>query len=183
VSLQPYLLQGVSITIDASPATSGTPDISLEVAKRLRSLLEASGALVTMLRTGGDTSTADAVRAQKAAETTATAAVGFDLSPPSTSGRLVESPSVAEPAIITDSARLASAVTSELVLAAPPARSGTTAADAVLSATNAPFVRVRLGSPLAREDQALFADPTWADKVARAVYTALGKMYGAVEQP
>jgi hypothetical protein len=53
----------------------------------------------------------------------------------------------------------------------------------VLSASRSGWIRVLLGSPVAREDQALFADPSWADKVARSVYTAIGKSYGVVQQP
>jgi N-acetylmuramoyl-L-alanine amidase len=39
-------------------------------------------------------------------------------------------------------------------------------------------VRVQLGSATDGNDKVTFADPDWADKVARAIYKALGQLYG-----
>jgi hypothetical protein len=183
VVLQPYSLTGVAVVVDAAPPTAGSPDIALAIARRVGALLEASGASVTMLRSTADSSSTDAERAKAAAESTSTLALGFGLSAVSTAGRVVQSPSQGTAQAIASSSLLASAVTSELVSIAPPTSAVSTPSDPVLSASRSGWVRVLLGSPIAREDQALFADPSWADKVARAVYTAVGRTYGVVQQP
>ncbi len=183
VVLQPYSLTGVAVTVDAAPPTAGSPDVALEVARRVGALLEASGASVTMLRSTADSSTTEAERAKEAAEATSTLAIGFGLSAVSTAGRVVQSPSQGTAQAIASASLLSSAVTSELVGVAPPTSAVSSPSDPVLSASRSGWVRVLLGSPIAREDQALFADPNWADKVARAVYTAVGRTYGVVEQP
>lgn len=183
VTLQPYDLTGVAVTLDPSPAAAGTTDIPLEVARRVRALLEASGATVVTLRSSSDTDTTDASRAARAVAATSVVAVGFDLTPAPQTGRIVRSPSQASAQILTASTLLASAIASELVSVAAPVVSDTTPTDPVLSAVSVPWVRVLLGSGTAREDQAVFTDPTWADKVARAVYVGIGKSYGVVRQP
>jgi N-acetylmuramoyl-L-alanine amidase len=183
VTLQPYDLTGVAVTLDPSPAAAGTTDIPLEVARRVRALLEASGAIVVTLRSSSDTDTTDASRAARAVAATSVVAVGFDLTPAPQTGRVVRSPSQASAQILTASTLLSSAITSELVSVAAPVVSDTTPTDSVLSAVSVPWVRVLLGSGTAREDQAVFTDPTWADKVARAVYIGIGKSYGVVRQP
>jgi hypothetical protein len=183
VVLQPYDLTGVAVTVDAAPPAGGSTDISLEVARRLGALLEASGASVTMLRTSADTATTEADRATRAAEATSTLAIGFGLSSSPAPGRVIQSPTQGSAQAIASSALLASAVTSELAAAAPPTSAAASAADPVLSASRVTWVRILLGSQAAREDQTLFTDPNWADKVARAVYSAIGKTYGVVQQP
>jgi hypothetical protein len=183
VVLQPYGLDGVSVTIDPAPPVRGSADISLEVGRRLGALLEASGASVTMLRSTAASSTDEADRARRAAESTSTFAVGFGLSQSATAGRSVQFPSQGTAQVIASSSLLASAITSELANAAPPTSAASSPADAVLGASRVPWVRILLGSQVAREDSSLFADPTWSDKVAQAVYTGIGKAYGTVQQP
>ncbi len=183
VTLQPYSLAGVAITLDPAPPSDGLDDIQLEIARRLRALLEASGATVTILRTSSDTETTEASRAELATAATSTVAVGFDLTPAPQVGRVIQSPSQASAQVLSASALLSSAIASELVSVAPPVTSDTTPIDPVLSAAGVPWIRVLLGSATAREDQELFKDPSWADKVARAVYTGLGKSYGVILQP
>jgi len=39
------------------------------------------------------------------------------------------------------------------------------------------------GSASARADENHFADPQWSDSVARAVYAAIGKVYGTPTSP
>lgn len=69
----------------------------------------------------------------------------------------------------------------KLGLAAPPASTATVSADPVLSSFSGPWLRVVLGSPIQRTDKTSFSDPRWADQVARAIYGALGEVYGRKE--
>jgi N-acetylmuramoyl-L-alanine amidase len=48
----------------------------------------------------------------------------------------------------------------------------------VLGAADTPWARIQLGSYASREDAAKFADPNWEDTIARAIYRALGALYG-----
>jgi len=183
VTLQPYTLKGVDVVIDAAPPVVGAPDTSMEVARRLRALLEASGASVIMLRSSGSSSTVDSDRAKTASETSGTVAVGFAVAASGQPGRVVSTEGTSTTGLPSPSAAIATAITRELATAAPPVTSTSGASDTVLQATRAPWARVLLGSASARADENHFADPSWSDAVARAVYTALGKVYGVPTAP
>jgi hypothetical protein len=71
----------------------------------------------------------------------------------------------------------------ELARTAPPAAKLTVGGDTVFDAVRIPWNRVILGVASQRADQSAFADPQWVDGVARSLYTAVGKLYGAVVQP
>jgi len=71
----------------------------------------------------------------------------------------------------------------ELSRTAPPAVASSVGGDNVFDAVSIPWNRVQLGVASQRADQAAFADPQWADAVARSVYAALGKLYGVVKTP
>lgn len=184
VTLQPYDLKGVDVVIDpAPPAVGDSADSSMEVGRRLRALLEASGASVTMLRSSGASSSVDADRARAASETSATAAVGFVVSASGEAGRIVSTEGTSTTGAPSPSAAFADQVTKELAAAVPPVSSTAGASDGVLQATRAPWVRIVLGSSSARLDQNNFSDPQWSDSVARAVYAAIGKTYGTPTSP
>lgn len=175
--LSPYNMQGLGIVIDPAPTGTAT-DTTMEVARRLRSLLEASGATVNVLRSATDTSAADPVRAQAAQTATGTIAIGLSVAPSGPAGRVVSIPVTGTPDALQRSQLLASSITSQLATVAPPVRSQTSSNEMVLQATRLAWARIVLGSVAAREDQTRFNDPAWADQMARAIYTSLGELYG-----
>jgi len=178
VTLQPFKLNGVDVVIDAAPPATGDPDTAMEVARRLRALLEASGASVTMLRASGSGSSLDADRAKRASETSGTVAVGFSVAKSGKAGRVVSTEGPSTTGQPSPSAAIADRIARELTVAAPPVASRSGTSDTVLQATRAPWARVLLGAASVREDENHFADPQWADSVARAVYAAMGEVYG-----
>ena len=183
VELQPYSLNGVGVIIDPDAPIAGAPDISLEVARRLGSLLQASGASVTLLRTTARSVAVDSARASRAAESTATVAIGFTVKANGQAGRVVAfSPTAAISSVATSGA-LADQIVTELSRSAPPAVTAAVGGDNVFDAVRIPWNRIQLGVASQRSDQAAFVDPQWADAVARSVYTSLGKLYGVVKTP
>ena len=179
--LLPTSMQGVIVSLDPAPVVPGKPDVTLDVARRVRSLLEASGATVLTTRALADTGTAvsEGVRVKRAKEGGPTVAVGFDVAPQGKSGLSAYSP-ITGP-VTTPSSKLASQIASSLVSSGLSATAAGFASDKVLAATAVPYSRLTLGSFAVREDAAAFADPTWADRVARAVYKALAETYGRRE--
>jgi len=155
----------------------------MEVARRLRALLEASDATVTMLRASGSVSNVDAERAKRASETSVSVAVGFVVAASGPAGRVVSTEGTSITGQPSPSAALAAEIAKELAVAAPPVKSTSGTSDTVLQATRAPWARVLLGSTTARQDTNSFADPEWADAVARAIYAAIGKVYGRPSAP
>ncbi len=183
VTLQPYRFNDIEVIIDAAPAPTGVSDTPMEVARRLRALLEASGASVTMLRSSGASSTLDADRAKAASETSASVAVGFVVVATGDPGRVVSTEGTSITGQPSASAAFAQQLVTELSAAAPPVESATGTSDSVLQASRAPWARVLLGAASARDDENAFADPTWIDGVARATYAAIGKTYGTPTTP
>jgi len=179
--LQSYKLEGVVVTLDPGPGKAGDVDATLEVARRLRALLEASGAGVVVTRSGIDTAGATSVdvRAKRASESTPVVLVGLDAPSTGAVGRGVTVPATGEPARLATSRLLASALASTLAGDGALLVVTTTPPDAVQRAVAAPSARIRLGSYGSREDLADFRDPRWADMMARAIYRALGQQFGA----
>ncbi len=179
--LLPTSMQGVIITLDPAPVAPGKPDVTLDVARRVRSLLEASGATVLTTRALADTGTAvsESVRAKRAKEGGPTVAVGFDALAQGKGGLVAYSP-VTGP-VVAPSAKLASQIASSLASSGLSATGSSLPTDKILAASGAPYSRLSIGSFSVREDAAAFADPTWADRIARAVYKALAGAYGRAE--
>jgi len=178
--LLPYDMSGVTVVLDPAPVNDAAGDVTLDIARRVRSLVEASHGIVRTTRALADTSTLEAApaRAQRAAVGTATAAVGLSANSVGAAGLVVFSPSPILP-LASASARLASRISTDLVSeGAGPVASATSSTDTVLAAAAAPWSRVQLGSYSSREDAAKFNDPNWEDTVARAIYRALGSLYG-----
>lgn len=169
----PYKMDGVRVLIDPTPVSGGA-DVTLEVSRRLQALLEASGARVIVTRSATSTATTSGDRAALAKETTATVAVVLDVALGGSGGlqastlASANASSTALAAAITEAARLPG----QIVIAP-----GTTTSP-ILSAITAPGVKVVLGNGRATDDAAHFADPAWADTVARAIYRALGAAFG-----
>jgi N-acetylmuramoyl-L-alanine amidase len=177
--LLPFDMRGVTVVLDPAPVNDALGDVPLDVARRVRSLIEASHGVVRTTRALADTSTLEAApaRAQRAANGASTVAVGLSASTVGSGGLTVFSPSPVLPHA-SESAKLASRLASDLAIEAGPVSSSTSTTDSVLGATNAPWSRVQLGSYASREDTAKFIDPNWEDKVARAIYRSLGALYG-----
>lgn len=180
--LQPYRLDGVTVRIDPAPSGGAQTDVTLEVGRRLRALLEASGAGITMLRST-NTSETEARRSASAAESSATISIGLDVALQGPEGRVVSSPPSMTAPIGPASAALAEVIEARLTVASPPVSRIYSTSDPVFSVTREPWVRVVVGSAAQRADSVAFSDPRWADSIARAIYSALGEVYGQRVEP
>lgn len=180
-ALLPFALQGRVFVLDPLPAIGADVDPALEVSRRLRSLLEASGAQVIVTRSVTETDAPAAARAQRAGESASglTALIGLDVVPEVPTGLGVLVP--AEGSLPEPQVRASENLADELVRILAEQHGQVTRAslnsDPVIAATSAPAVRVRLGALASREDVAAFRDPTWSDSVARSIYRALGEQY------
>ncbi len=174
----PYRFARSTFVIDPSKPSGGI-DVPLDVARRLRSLLQASGARVLVTRSLSDAAISTADRAKRAASLSANAVVGLDLSSSGSGGFVVMTPKGLEPRRAVATRNLSKALSKALTIRAKAPRTATVAPDPIVRATKAPAARVSLGSLSNREDAAAFRDPAWADQVARALYRALGETYGS----
>lgn len=179
IDVKPYKLDGMTVVIDAAPLPEGlTGDPVLEVARRLEAMLSASGARGVVLRSAFDTSSTDATRAKRAREASPTVSIGLTIATGSSPGRTVSVPPSQTAGASDQGARLADGIVSELGTAAPPVVRSISTHDPVLAGAGAPWIRVILGSAEARDDATMYADPNWADRVARALYAAIGGVFG-----
>lgn len=183
-ALLPSDLTGKSFVLDPVPMPSGvTADTTMDVARRLRALLEASGARVTVTRevTDSGDSLSTASRARRAKEASATALVGFTVGQSGQAGLVV----LSVPATTTTqsfyiaSAALSTALTDALKTAGRVVTTAPSGEDIILTGSGLPAVRLRLGSVASPDDKLLFTDPQWADDVARSVYRAIASVYGS----
>lgn len=176
-TLKQFDLSGLVFAVDPAPVEAGRPDITMDVTRRLRALLEASGASVVVLRSSNDTVTTDAERASRAAEASASAGIGLSASSTGQTGRgVIIAPSPFGSASPPTSSQLATAIASQLASAAAPVTQTVTAPDPVFTLPSLPWVRVTLGSFADQTDSAAFSDPAWADRVARAIYSGIGEV-------
>jgi hypothetical protein len=181
-ALLPTDMTGKTFALDPEPVTAGNVDVTMDVARRVQALLEASGARVVLTRTATDSGAAltTVARVRKAKEASATAVVGFSVT---TSGRggltVVSVPATTSTeSFYIKSISLSSGLLDALKQAYPQVASETGTTDAVLTQTGIPAVRLQLGSTTISADKLSFTDPQWADNVARAVYRAVGTVYG-----
>ncbi len=179
-TLLPLNLQGVAVTIDPAVVPKGQSDVALEVARRLRSLIEASGGTVLATRSLTDTGAAASapIRARRAKEGSASVAVGVEVAATGPKGIAALYPLTGSNAVVEPSRTLATGIATALVANGLSGSAATVASDPVLSVTKAPWSRVRLGSLAAPEDVANFKDPKWADGVARSIYRSIAENYG-----
>lgn len=177
-----FNLDGLHVALDAVPVSPGQVDVTMEVTRRLQSLLQAAGADVTVTRSSTETNTPANVRALRVSESSATVLVVLQAEPSGVAGLAVLSQSTGDPTFVTRSASLASSVASATATAGSTVPVSTTVPDAVMQAVKGPTLRVRLGSFASKEDASNFRDPQWADQVARGVYRGLGQVLG-VPQP
>ncbi len=173
-ALLPYDIEGITLALDPSPMQEGQSDVTLEVARRLRSLLEASGATVVLTRSLTSTDTTPAGRAA-AVPTEAKLVVGLDVisvAPPGLAVRTVVS---GGSSVSADTQRLADSILAQLREGGTPATTGQINADEVTAGRALPAVRIVLGSTIDNSDMAAFRDPVWADELARRLYRGLGE--------
>lgn len=185
-ALLPYRLEGRTYVIDPAPmprASAGAtslPDVPLEVARRLRSLLEASGATVVVTRSVTDTATTVDSRLARARESSPTVVLGLSVDPVADGAAVLVPPSTPERAsVYVASSDLARSTIDALTGAHVSVSQGVAVDDPVISVFLVPGVRVRLGSTSKETDVASFRDPAWSDSVARAIYRALGEESGS----
>jgi hypothetical protein len=179
--LQPYKMDGRVFVIDPAPVKSGQTDITLTSARRLQALLEASGAKVYLLRSGTSTATTDAARREGARKVKgATAGVGLAIRDAGLAGRTVSGSNQGAPASVSQTA-LIGGMTNQLAVRVPPATQAGPSADTVFG-SDYPWLRIGLGSFDNAADKTAFSDPRWADRVAEAIYTGLGEVFGTKEQ-
>ena len=175
--LLPFELKGISIVID--PASSGgTPDAADEVARRLRSLLEASGATVTETRSIVDPNPPAVQRQLRAIEASPTLLVGLYTTADPPGGLRIGTPpadGVTGPFYLR-SVDLAKHTQAALTEAGLKATNEGSVADPVLGGTAAIGERIHLGAYSSRSDARDFSDPAWADLVARALYRGIGQL-------
>jgi hypothetical protein len=177
-ALMPYGLENTSFAIDPSLVADDAVDAPAEVARRLRSLLEASGARILITR---DANTADPSEAGRAAAITGTwtGVIGLDAPATGDPGLAVLTLETGvSQAVSSASSGIAEAVATELAQTGAQVGTGSLQADQVLLLSGSPGVRVRLGSSSVPEDAAAFRDPAWADEIARAIYRAIGEQFG-----
>jgi len=179
-TLMPFDLTGVHIVLDPTPPPDGSTDVTLKSSLRLQSLLEASGADVTVTRTGSEEDVSDGARANRAEESTgAILAIGMTIAESGPGGARV----VTVVSERTSSARQTSeAVAAEIAnLLSADGRAVTSEvaeADAVLGDLPMAVVRVGLGSLADEEDASLLRDPTYSDRIAEKLYRAIGEKLG-----
>ncbi len=184
--LTPADLTGRTFVLDPAPMPAGSAgDTTMDVARRVQALLEASGAKVVVTRSATDQGSALSVtaRATAAKESTADALVGFSVAATATEGIDVLGVSGAPGTSV--SAASSQTLANDLLGAfrgrfaivgwgsIPPG------SDPIVTATGVAAARVRLGSLASSADRLSFADPQWEDDAASAVYVAIGRIYGA----
>jgi hypothetical protein len=176
--LLPYEMKGVRVLIDPAPVSDPLADAPLDIARRLRALVEAShGTVVTTRALAGAPGDIGAARGEKAAAASATVAVGLSAAEVGGSGLVVYAPSPVLP-YASQSSKLASIISSDLASRSSVVKASTLSSDSVLVGARSPWIRVQLGSMSQKDDVARFKDPAWEDSVARALYKGIAARYG-----
>ncbi len=187
-TLLPLNLTGHVIAIDPSPIqvplppsaaaspTAAVTDPTLEVARRVGSLLEAAGARVIITRSMAMENTSPAVRSEVVTGTIS-AIIGFDLTTRAEEpGIYIRSLNrVSAPGTYDSAASLARGIGAAFTEDGKTTTHGEIRGDPVTTAVTAPAVRITLGSLAVAEDAVMFADPAWADSVARTIYRGVGE--------
>lgn len=175
--LLPYDLQGLTVLLDPMPAPGLQPDVPMEVARRLEALLEAAGATVTTTRSAAEPLPSPEVRQQLALTSSARLLIGIDLGSSGTPGMRVYHLPPGDGERSADSIGYAQSITRAANLPGLSVNEPQVSSDAVLSAFRHAGVRVSLADSTVEADRARFADPTWADQMARAIYRGVGTRF------
>lgn len=180
--LLPTNLSNLTFVLDPAPVPGVPGDVTMDVARRVSALIEASGGHVVMTRSSNDAATAvtSMSRLTAAKSANAIALVGLSVAQSGAGGLVVlsvPSTTTTQPFYIR-STELATQVSNQLKQSLAGVKDSVAGNDAILMNTGTAGVRVQLGSATDANDKVTFTDPDWADRVARAVYKALGQLYG-----
>jgi hypothetical protein len=183
--LLPADLTGATFVLDPASPPAGVVDPAMDIARKLRSLLEASGARVVVTRSALETAATPATRVARAAEASSpVAAVGIELSGSGESGRAVRSlrssPETADRYLT--SVTLARSIKSRLENLGENVASAVPQEDTVLEVVPAPGSRLFVGSLAHGPDADSFADPAWSDRMARAIYRSLVEVFAPEDE-
>ena len=180
--LLPANLSNLTFVLDPAPVPGVLGDVTMDVARRVRALIEASGGRIVVTRSPNDASAAitSLSRLEAAKSAGAIALVGFSVAASGNGGMVVASvpATTATQPFYVRSTELSTQVANQLRQALPAVRTAVDSNDSIMMNSGTAAVRVQLGSASDSNDKATFGDPNWADKVARAVYKALGQLYG-----
>jgi len=175
-SLVPYPMDDVTVLLDAVLVDAdGEP--TREVERRLRSLLEASGANVTLTRTAAGTAADQATRARTVVATTATVVMSLDARTSGDAGMEVALLPRDLASSSSRARRLADAVIEGAGAATQPRPKISGVDDPVLAAAPCPAIRVVLGNTANAADAERFRNPEWLDAMAQALYRAIGSVF------
>lgn len=171
-TLLPYGLKGLSVLIDPVASPSGlVPDPAMEVGRRLQALLMAAGAEVRNSRTGTTGGLTKTERVKMAQESTAGLLISIDVGSDQVAGVRV---GYLQSHASGDGEALARAITRSANLPGVVVSEPWIVQDSVLSTFGGTGVRITVGTTRAESDIARFADPAWADRIARAIYRGIG---------
>lgn len=180
-SLLPYDLEGLTVLLDPAPTSASTTvDAPMEVARRLRALLEAAGATVLSTRAPSGEPTSPTERGASASSSTAGLMVGIDVGTRGVPGVTVyylpdDEGDDGGPSSEEYGRSITRAATLPTLLVNEPMESQ----DPVLASFPRQGVRVSVGDAGVPADVQRFADPAWADQVARAIYRGIGTTLAA----
>lgn len=176
-------LSGSSFVLDpAPPASDVASDAAFSVATRLADLLRSAGATVSMTRSVAGAAAAPSVADRLTAthDASATVLIGFSVATSGLEGLqvLTVPHGVVPTSVVEVSAPLADAVFASLRADFASVSTLTANADPVMVGSGLAAVGIRLGSVEAPTDRKLFANPAWADLMARDVFRGLAAIYG-----
>jgi hypothetical protein len=177
-ALVPYPMDGISVMLDAVAVDSDL-DPTREVERRLRSLLEASGAEVAVTRRPAGKAADAGTRARAVVATSATVVVSLDARISGAGG--IEVLLLARDLASTTSKarRFADAVSDASRSLDQSAAKLRAVEDTVLASAPCPALRIVLGSVADTKDAQRFGDATWLDSVAQALYRSIGTVFAA----
>jgi hypothetical protein len=176
--LLPYDFKGKTFIIDPEPV-AGPSDPGDEIGRRLRSLLEASGAKVVVTRSVAATNPPATERQLVVMDTLSTAIIGLSAPRGGQTGIAIGTvgPDGRTAPFFLESVALQNKTLADLTEGGLKALAGPPATDPVFQAANAPGIRVHLGSQTDKTDARNFTDNNWTDLVARAIYRGLGETF------
>lgn len=171
--LLPYDLSDVEILLDPLQPSGDLPnDVTMEVSRRLRALLEAAGATVSTTRAESGAVSPDASREASATASAADLLVGIDVGLGAGEGVRVLYDDTRGNA--GESLGVAKAITRAASLPGLRVSEPATTTDPIVKAFRGAAVRVVVGDGTSAADRSRFSDPGWADQVARSIYRGIG---------
>ncbi|PKQ10327.1 MAG: hypothetical protein CVT69_00365 [Actinobacteria bacterium HGW-Actinobacteria-9] len=178
-ALVPFALTGALFVIDPVSAPDEASDITMEVTRRLRALLEASGATVRVTRSVTATGTTAPPATSTPVTGTVSAYIGLDVIATGTGGMAVSTLSASAAGTLYQPSYVLADEVEEQLRSVGNTVARETIDDPKLVSAGGPALRVRIGSFSSTADASSFKDPSWADKVARALYRAIGERVGS----